>query len=384
MIGFHVQTPPTDGPRAIAKLPAGAPVKAVDNVQYLSECKRVNPGVFTVLRHWYDHGQHFGGDFEANKEKARAFFSTFIDGTFREHAASVDAVEEWNEYLATSQNEDEIRARLVWAEAAADVWLNEYRVQPEYNHIRLVLCNTAIGNDIDWRFAQIAHDYDCLLSYHAYILTQNGQQPPGDWAYHSGRWATMDAEYRRRGLLVDWIFTEGGPYAGVLEGWRHSSVCGGDVNYYLDALRYWMDNTARTRAYQDGRVYGMTLFTTGGGPVWKYYETKQPEMDRIAELVAGYAPKPPTPPPPPSSERDKYLWRESVQEQIATGLRLNPSAAIQKEIYKAGMMPVHNEIVRGYEGRAYTIQAAEALDGSKARRVYVWTADAGVSWFGEP
>jgi hypothetical protein len=80
-------------------------------------------GFRACLRHHYDEHQVFGGSYEDNKQRARVFFETFIDGTFKEkYAPHTDFVEEWNEYLAQSQNATEIDQRVTWAKAAAEVW----------------------------------------------------------------------------------------------------------------------------------------------------------------------------------------------------------------------------------------------------------------------
>jgi hypothetical protein len=97
--------------------------------------------------------------------------------------------------------------------------------------------------------------------------------------------------------------------------------------------------------------------------------------------VRDYAPGDVLPPPPPPVDDWKpKAWAASVSEQIARGIPLNPNAALQAEIYKAGMVPVHREII--VDGR--TLQAAESLSGSPARRVYVWQAGKPVTWFGNP
>ena len=84
MLGFHLQTTVPDWLAGIKRLPAGSWVKAVDGVQLLAEAKTVNPAINTVLRHWYDDRQIFTGSYEELKQRAGTFFSTFVDGTFRQ------------------------------------------------------------------------------------------------------------------------------------------------------------------------------------------------------------------------------------------------------------------------------------------------------------
>jgi murein DD-endopeptidase MepM/ murein hydrolase activator NlpD len=282
-MGFHIQRTIPNWLEAVQRLPGGALVKAVDQGQIFREVKNINANINTCLRHWYDQGQVFGGSYAENKQRARDFFSTFVDGTFiSEIAPYCDYIEEWNEYLANSQNQAEIADRKRWAEAAADVWLYEYRSRPELAHIRLVLCNTAIGNDIAVGFFRIARDYDALLGYHSYTYYRHGQRGVDDWRYLSGRWHFMEQQY---GVPVDWIFTEAGPYESAVDGWRSPNCLNNDVNAYIEAVRQWIRDVAQTPAYAEGRVKGFALFTTGGGDQWSSFETGQPEMNLLADMI---------------------------------------------------------------------------------------------------
>ena len=92
MIGFHIQWPVPDWPQAIAYQPAGTPNKFFQ-VQAAAEAKARNPQTKTILRHFYDHGQLFEGDY---RNRARTYLKTFIDGTFDTLAHTVDYIESWN------------------------------------------------------------------------------------------------------------------------------------------------------------------------------------------------------------------------------------------------------------------------------------------------
>lgn len=316
---FHFQNPVNDWPRAVAVLPAGYWIKAIDNVQLLNEAKGINPGIKTVLRHHYDTGQQFDGGIEGNKVRARQFFATFIDGTFDNYAHNIDAIEGFNEYLANSQNATEIQQRVDWVTAAADVWKNEYRNQQKYAHIKLVIANTAIGNDIPVAFAKVAVQYDCIVGYHPYVPTKDKSILPGEWPNYAGRWTEMDKRFVAAGYKVQWLFTEGGPvryyenkgngFTNGLDpqgGWRMSGCCNADVNAYLAVIKYWLDQKTAWNKANGNRALGEVLFTSGGGSLWEWFETKQPEMDTIANLAKNYVPTEPPPPidPPPPSPGD--------------------------------------------------------------------------------
>jgi len=371
-------------------LPAGTWVKAVSQQGLCKEFKRVNPGLKVVFRYEYTDRQHLQGDY---KVLARQFFSSFIDGTFyqQEMYKAIDGIEEWNEYLANSQSSTERAEWVKWCRAVNEVWTQEYRVDPRLAHIKLVSCNTAIGNDIAVDFARIVQQHDGILAYHNYTNVYKKSVTPDDWQYYSGRWTAMDAAYRAAGVTVNWLFTEGGStimgtfdgvhYTGVTEGWKHPMNYNGDLNAYIQGtLKYQIDRTSAWNKVNGGRALGHTLFTTSGDAesIWKRFELGTNEWKAIAQFVASYAP--PVTPPPPNTTWQQRAWAASVAEQIARGIPLNPNAALQSEIFKAGLVPVHREIT--VEGR--TLQAAESLTGSPARRVYVWEAGKPVTYFVKP
>jgi hypothetical protein len=312
---LHIESPVDDWPQAVARLPGGALVKAFA-VQWLSEAKAANPGVFTLHRYWNDGIQHVSpGDTEATREnRARDWFNRFIDGTFLDgstagipHWQATNAISFWNEYYAGSQSAAE--KELWWRQerTAARIWRDEYRRGPhaaKLGHIRLAICAAPVGNDIPWQSAQTAQLYDCILDYHGYNkYIGPGVRDPLSWRYHSGRWAWMDADFRARGYTCDWLLGEAGPYEGVETGWRHSIVLGGDVAAYLEDVRWFIRQIKTTNAYQTGRFKGFALFTTGGGAVWQWFETRQPTLNGLADVVREEFTAP-TPPPPPPPTRD--------------------------------------------------------------------------------
>lgn len=293
----HIQGTVTGWKNHLHVLPDKTLVKAVDQGQIFAEVKEINKNIYTCLRHHYDAAQVFGGDYEANKQRARVFFDTFIDGTFRNDIAPYcDYIEEWNEYLANSQNEAEVAERVLWAKAAADVWLNEYRnVHSGLRHIKLVLCNTAIGNWIDKRFAEIANTYDAAIGYHPYTMWKNkvrwGEDDPLDntvldtldWVNLSGLWDTMEYDW---GIDVEWVFTEAGPFESAIDGWRSSNCLGGDLDLYVSAVRDWIRDVKQTPAYKEDRIRGFALFTTRNyDSTWKHFLTYAPQLDALAVMV---------------------------------------------------------------------------------------------------
>ena len=309
---IHIQNLTNDWPQAIDPNFLGwdfEPLVKAFSGDRLVKAKEVNPNCRTILRYHYTPRQHFGGDWETNKERAREFFRCFIDDTFwLTYARYTDYIEEWNEYLSPSLTAQEMADRIMWAGAVAYVWRNEYRTQADYAHIRLILCNTAIGNDIPIEFARIARDYDCVMGYHPYTKWVDGVRDPGDFRWLSGRWEQMEKDW---GIKLDWAFTECGPYQGPNDGWLSNQCLHGDAFAYIEAMRLWIRDLAQTNAYQEGRILGFTPFTTGPTPEWASFRTDQPVMNWLRDMYAVEwkpgqpipippAPVPPTPAPLPA------------------------------------------------------------------------------------
>jgi murein DD-endopeptidase MepM/ murein hydrolase activator NlpD len=271
--------------------------------------------------------------------KWRDIFPRFVNDTFFELAeqGSFDMIEEDNEYLANSHTTIEIDARVTNAQAALAVWNNEYRAQHDaLKNIRLVLCNTAIGNWIDRRFAKAAIEEDGILAYHPYThwSTYSGepQRAANDWSDLSGLWDRMEKSW---GLKPYWAFTEAGPFESALDGWKSPNCLNNRVDLYLLAIREWLEDVQETSAYIEGRIFGFNLFTTGGSSEWKYYETKQPELNTLADLVSEMW-KPGTTPPPPEPPQDECKGLPRVQyKRIVNVIPANTPAREAAQIFES-------------------------------------------------
>lgn len=391
MIGFHFQTPVRDWPDAIKILPKGTWCKSVNDLHLCRDFKKHNPGVKTVYRYEYNKKQHLGDQKdETLTRKARDFFNKFIDGTFYEQELYkyIDGIEEWNEYLATSQSEEETQLWVRWCKAVNEVWTNEYRSDPRLSHIRLVSCNTAIGNEIDTRFAKIVQEHDGILSYHNYTLVKNKKIASNDWNDLSGRWTVMDAKFRKAGVTVNWLMTEGGPFTSVYDGWRDDDIYDGDIEAHINGqIKYQIDNCSEWNKKHNNRMLGQVLFTVGPTGTWEKYEYTTSNMKKIAAFLQSYSPEippivdPPTQPPTEDlTAWKKQAWYMSEQEQRLRGIRLNSKAAIQEAVEADDMHIVTNEL--NYKGKVF--QPAESYTKSPPRRVYVWEPAKTVWWFEDP
>lgn len=434
---IHLQTGVPDWLAAVDRLPAKSLVKSV-TVQQLAEARAANGGVYTMLRYVNDGMQHVSpGDTEATREsRARAWFNAFVDGTFLDgatagiaHWKATDVIGWWNEYYADSQSAAE--KELWWKQerTAARVWRDEYRRGPQaakLGHIRLAIAATAVGNDVPWQTAETATLYDCVVDYHAYSywemsnaaplslptavegenpagraasmnrarelmheLGGDGQQVMGaevgegvpiratyDWQFLSGRWATMDANFRNRGYTVTWLFGESGPFSSAVTGWRHEGVMQGNVTWYVEGMRQWIRDIKETAAYQSGRVLGFALFTTGGGQLWEWFETRQPELSALADMVKQewmpVEPPPIEPPPQPSPLPPAVvaqLWQ--LANSWPHKINFAQELGLWKAIRDAGRMPYHTELSTTIGGTPYAVQMA--FEEGEADELHVWT-----------
>lgn len=333
---FHFRDVVNDWPSAVVALPEKCSIKAVDRGDILRSSGSYKNGIFTVLRHWNDN-YAWTNDWETAKQLARDWFDSFIDGTFiSQYVQHVMAVSERNEYDSHVLPPQERATRILWMQAAAWVWTNEYRNQlqqfrPGLPPIYLILADNAVGNDLPVEAAQLAVDNDLILGYHPYIavyspslvkmpiyigpdfrnagayrvvnkngfapvvdankvLVVPGERSPDEWRWLSGRWHFMEQEW---GLKPKWAFTEAGPVqdmtgAYVLNpngGWR--TIWGysqSAIDSYIDMLEQWLSDVQRTPAYAEGRIYGFNLFNTGGAG-WDGFKTEQPEMGQISVML---------------------------------------------------------------------------------------------------
>lgn len=336
---FHFQRSTNNWPEAVAKLPAGYMIKAIDSVQLLAEAKAHNPGIKTNLRHYWDR-QVPGATDEENEPRAREFLDSFIDGTFLEgetaglnHAAATDYIEGWNEYFGNTMPIEERRRFISWARSLARVWATEYRTRPELSHIKLILANTAIGNDLPLEVARAARDYSAVLGYHPYWPTLNNVVRPDDQVWYSGRYQQMDERFRQNGIYVEWAFTEAGAVGyhedqyGVHlhphDGWIKSDVHGGNIDEYLITIGLFMDHLSNWNLDHGNRAMPPVLFNSGSWPgPWESFEVNQPEMGIIAEYVQQWPVKPPIippdPPDPPDPPGVPYIVVANLLPQDAT------------------------------------------------------------------
>lgn len=94
---------------------------------------------------------------------------------------------------------------------------------------------------------------------------------------------------------------------------------------YVGAMREWIRDVQQTPAYQEGRIAGFALFTTGRvTDTWQHYWTELPELNMLADMfMQEWHPGtyvPPDPPDPPEYEVP-YVVVVNLLSQSATLLQ---------------------------------------------------------------
>lgn len=396
---WHLQRTVPDWDKSLHILPNGSMLKATGGYEVFAEAKAINPTLFTVHRMVREELSHYYGteasgwfNWEEAKRLAREWFNAFVDGTFRDKIEMhTDAVSWHNEIWANSQNQIERRERINAARAAIHIWNTEFR--KTFSHdIKLIIGEAAIGNHMPREIGELAVTTDNIVGYHPYDFWKYKSRGRGTYISEGSLY--HDWMERSWGLKPQWAFTEAGPYEAAETGWRSKECLGGDVDLYVDAVRQWIRDLSTTAAYKEGRIKGFALFTTfsPNDQKWGSFQTQQPEMNLLAQMIreewkpGRYVPTdPPTVPPPDNSDEfHKYVWEVTVNKQVTGqgGLRLNPDAAIQREINKHNENGLQLQIVTDevrHDGKV--AQAAESLIGAVPRRVYVWEPGKKVYYF---
>lgn len=315
---YHIQRTVPNWLDAVMRLPDGGLVKATEDYQMFREVKEINSNIFTVHRMVRDGWQNYDGqyfDWGVAKACARSWFDAFIDSTFRNDIAPYcDAVSWHNEIWANSQTAHEQQERIEAAGAAVWVWNNEYR--PTFTHnIKLIIGEAAIGNWMPRNIAALATTSDNLVGYHPYDYWRNKVRGDEGWiAATSMLWDSMELDW---GLRPNWVFTEAGPYESVEKGWRSPICLDHDRPAYINAVRTWIRDVQQTPAYREGRIKGFALFTTGGGDRWKGFETEQPELNELADMI-NVEWQPGSSPPERGKPREQYPRVYNVIPRDAT------------------------------------------------------------------
>lgn len=286
----HLQVPVPNWPDMLPHLPDDVVFKAFDG-SVLREAKqkwtalgRDPKRLKTVLRYFFTE-YFFSDSLSECVSWWTNHYPKFIDGTYiSQYAPYVDFVESLNEHTDSRMVTDKVllKPHLTTEQAAVQVWNSTYRGKIVPDHVKLIIVNGPVGNDIPKEFFTLVIESDNVLGYHNYTKYLNKVRDPQDFRFHSGRWNVNELNY---GLKPMWAFTEGGPYLDSAKGWRSPDVLDGDENLLVQANRLVIEDIQKTDAYLKGRILGPTCyFTSGGGEGWKLYELFTPQLIKLADM----------------------------------------------------------------------------------------------------
>ena len=232
---FHFQDTVNNWTDALTRCPDNVLVKAVDRGDILRTAKQIKPKCVTLLRHWYDHSQHYDfASYAVKLDRARNFFNSFLDGTFyAQYASVVDIIAGWNEVWAESQTPQERADRVEQEQAMIQIFKAEHAPRLPA-HVRYAMASSAVGNRQPIEMYQLAVSEGVYIQDHPYTHWVNGVRSAGDWQNLSGLWNRKEIEY---GIKPRYVFDEGGPFESAVDGWRSSKCLGGDIGRYVNAVR---------------------------------------------------------------------------------------------------------------------------------------------------
>ena len=261
-------------PHAVGFMRDRAWFKLMDDVGMARDAKSANSKIKVVARFWRDAMQQFSLNADETRQRARAFIGTWLNESFMEASPYIDAIEDFNEYWASSHTQEETAARILWVQVLLQVWEDDILSDARYDslaRIKWCLGNAAVGNDMPWQVAQAATDAASgphYLGYHGYVSVVStdyvpaasmieeaphpdayreafrvgdipylikpyvpantraatsseleslaaepipGERSPDEFIWGSGRILQADIhEYQPRGIYPRYIFTEGG------------------------------------------------------------------------------------------------------------------------------------------------------------------------------
>lgn len=403
--GLHLQTPVTGWKEAVARAAAaGKPYRIVKSfwVEAGKTVKALSPSTVTVFRHNVEHKDPFLDKAIISPahadEAADEFIFQFRDSV-NQHGF-VNYTESLNETYAS-------RNLLNQQKAVAFDRAFIRRLKIHCPNTRPVVYTAASGN-IDHDEYRVLLDLarECMYAggafgYHNYWSVVNSntyvQSPNHAYDYHM-RWSDSLDEYLvGAGIRVKHMLGESGPIGAGQDGywqkpddgWLKNDVWNGSEDGYLRDLAA-MDSLYRnSRAAQENRLLGATLFTTGEPHVgWDYFQIRGSMLDRLTDYVMGSEVPPPIPPPDEPANFEQVVWAltSEMQKKGQNGIRLNADAGIQQQVsennrwFGTDYQVVTAEAV--HDGRA--VQAVESLSGNHPRLVYVWEEGKPIYFFEDP
>lgn len=395
--GLHLQTPVDEWDSEILwAAEQGKPYAVVKAfwVEMGLIVKHLSPWTTTVFRHWLAHQQPFLDRAYISPAEADAAADQFIlmfKDSVNQHG-NIDYVESLNE---TYPSEDILAQRK--AVAFDRAFIRRLRVHcPNTKPIVYTAPPGNIDHDEYGVLIDLARECEAAggaFGYHNYWSVVNKHSyasSPEHARDYQMRWSdTLDEYLVRRGIRVKYMLGESGPIGASLngywqkpnDGWLNSGVWNGDVDGYVSDLLVMDQLFHISRAANEGRLIGATLFTSGLHG-WAAFQVRQPLLGRLTDHIIDF-----TGEPMPTETFEEAAWKltSEMQEFGQNGIRLNTKAGIQQQINADNDAGGHDlQVVTSettLDGK--TVQASECKRGTTSRRVYVYEPGQPIYYFEE-
>jgi murein DD-endopeptidase MepM/ murein hydrolase activator NlpD len=287
LLGLHIQTTVPEWLDYVADVQPRV-VKLVGNIELSRAIKDRSPNTLVVYRHHVSHQEPYYNT-DNPLRTANQFLDTHRDALAR-NQAWIDADESLNEEVPTHNNHKLSQAvafDVAFAQALSDSGID---VAP------VLLCG-AVGNpdhgtetELLIPAARAAVQHNGFLGYHAYFWANTNESGLDSWwRHHAGRaLESWDPVFRRAGLYPRYIFGEFGAVGSndgyalfEGQGWKHPGCMNENAERYLQHLKSWADRVNAWNADHNDRALGGTIFTTGIGIGWEYFQFHTYMMDRV-------------------------------------------------------------------------------------------------------
>ncbi len=264
-------------------------VKRVQGAQDLITLHNLNPSTLCVYRAYPESGtpvEHVSNNLATLQQVCDAGVELYFEGPNEVYGSDRTSNTNWRNW------ELEFIQRLAAAEP---------RCKP------VVFC-AAVGNppedqyDLLVSLAQAATAAGGLMGYHGYWGTNptwcslDDYQTHGCWLQY--RWEMMDDYLTARGVYPRWFLGETGAVEGTplttgdyqfgpFNGWLSSTCLGGDWMRYLAQVEQFAQHIYDWNLTHGGRCVGGTLFTSGQGTGWEWFQIQAEQMAAVRNMLLG-------------------------------------------------------------------------------------------------
>ena len=396
--GLHLQTPIDEWiSELLWAAEQGKPYRVAKAfwVEFGNIVKHVSPDTDTVFRHYLAHQQPFLDRALISPAEADAAADQFIamfKDSVNQHG-NIDYVESFKETYpsrdllaqrkAVAFDRAFIRRLAVHCPATKPIVYIAPPGNIDHDEYEVLIDLARECEAADGAFGY--HNYWSVVNKHSYAYSpEHARDYQMRWAY------TLDDYLVARGIRVKYMLGESGPIgAGPNgywqkpdDGWKLSSVWDGDMDGYINDLAIIDDLVKNSRAGYEGRVIGITLFTSGNGIGWEHFLVHQPLLGRLTDYII-------------NSDGGSVVnetfreaaWRitSEMQESGQNGIQLNTAAGIQQQINDDNVTGGHDLQIVTTETTVMgeVVQAAECKRGTTPRRVYVWAPGQAIYHFEE-